>query len=65
MGAWGLPALNTVLLLSSGVTITFAHWSLIANNRGKLLALAGSDHRCWAWRSWSARRSSTRTPIRS
>src|SRR5437667_766721 len=37
MGAWGLPALNTVLLLSSGVTITIAHWNLIANNRGKLL----------------------------
>jgi len=41
MGAWGLPALNTVLLLSSGVTITFAHWSLIANNRGKLLLWQG------------------------
>src|SRR4051794_14506153 len=38
MGAWGLPALNTILLLSSGVTVTFAHWNLIANNRGKLLA---------------------------
>jgi len=37
MGAWGLPALNTILLLSSGVTITLAHWNLIANNRGKLL----------------------------
>jgi len=37
MAAWGLPALNTVLLLSSGVTITFAHWNLIANNRTKLL----------------------------
>ena len=41
MGAWGLPALNTVLLLSSGVTITFAHWNLIANNRGKLLLWQG------------------------
>jgi cytochrome c oxidase subunit 3 len=41
MGAWGLPALNTVLLLSSGVTITLAHWSLIANNRGKLLLWQG------------------------
>jgi len=37
MAAWGLPALNTVLLLSSGVTITFAHWNLIANNRARLL----------------------------
>src|SRR3954469_21755140 len=29
MAAWGLPALNTLLLLTSGVTITLAHWSLI------------------------------------
>jgi len=41
MAAWGLPALNTVLLLSSGVTITLAHWNLIANNRGKLLLWQG------------------------
>jgi cytochrome c oxidase subunit 3 len=41
MGAWGLPALNTVLLLTSGVTITFAHWNLLANNRGKLLLWQG------------------------
>jgi cytochrome c oxidase subunit III len=42
MGAWGLPALNTVLLLTSGVTVTFAHWNLIANNRGKLLLWLGA-----------------------
>jgi cytochrome c oxidase subunit 3 len=29
MDAWGIPALNTFLLLSSGVTITIAHWSLL------------------------------------
>ena len=37
MGAWGLPALNTALLLTSGVTVTFAHWALIRNDRAKLL----------------------------
>ena len=41
MGAWGLPALNTVLLLTSGVTITLAHWNLIANNRSRLLLWQG------------------------
>ena len=36
MGAWGLPALNTFLLLSSGVTITVAHWALKEQKRGVL-----------------------------
>ncbi len=36
MGAWGLPALNTFLLLSSGATITVAHWALKENKRGML-----------------------------
>lgn len=32
MDTWGVPALNTLILLSSGVTITIAHWSLIKNH---------------------------------
>ena len=36
MGAWGLPAINTLLLLSSGVTVTIAHWALKEGNRGLL-----------------------------
>lgn len=36
MGAWGIPAFNTLLLLSSGATLTWAHWGLIAGKRKQL-----------------------------
>jgi cytochrome c oxidase subunit 3 len=36
MAAWGLPAINTLLLLSSGVTVTIAHWALKEGKRAVL-----------------------------
>lgn len=36
MSAWGIPALNTLILLTSGVTITIAHWGLLKNKRRQL-----------------------------
>jgi cytochrome c oxidase subunit III len=36
MGAWGLPAINTALLLTSGVTVTIAHWALKEGKRAIL-----------------------------
>ncbi len=37
MGTWGLPAINTLILLTSGVTITWAHWGLQKNDRKQLI----------------------------
>lgn len=37
MGPWGLPAMNTLLLLTSGATITFAHWGLQLDKRSNLI----------------------------
>ena len=33
MAAWGLPFVNTVILVTSSVTVTFAHWALKKNQR--------------------------------
>ncbi len=35
--AWGVPAINTLILLTSGVTLTFAHWALKKNNQKGLV----------------------------
>ncbi len=37
MGPFWLPTINTLLLLTSGVTLTIAHHALIANQRGKTI----------------------------
>jgi cytochrome c oxidase subunit 3 len=37
MGAWGIPAINTLILLTSGATVTWAHWGLKENNQQKLV----------------------------
>lgn len=37
MGAWGIPAINTMILLTSGVTVTLAHWALKKSQRAGLV----------------------------
>jgi len=37
MAAWGVPAINTLILLTSGVTVTWAHWGLKKNKRAHLI----------------------------
>lgn len=35
--AWQLPAINTMLLLASGATLTWAHWALLNNKRDQVI----------------------------
>lgn len=42
IGPWGLPLLNTLILLTSGVTITMAHHALKAGKRTALLVWLGA-----------------------
>ena len=37
MDAMGIPAINTLILLSSGATVTYAHWGLKVENNKKLI----------------------------
>lgn len=36
ISAWGIPAFNTLLLLTSAATLTWAHWGLQKNQRWRL-----------------------------
>jgi Heme/copper-type cytochrome/quinol oxidase, subunit 3 len=40
--AWGLPLVNTLILLTSGATLTVAHHALKAGKRGQLLVWLGA-----------------------
>ncbi len=37
LDTWGLPFLNTLILLTSGATVTWAHHAVKANDRGKFI----------------------------
>lgn len=37
IGAWGVPFYNTLILLSSGATVTWAHWGLKKGSRQQLI----------------------------
>ncbi len=38
LGAWGLPAINSILILASSASLVWAHRGLSASNRGQMIA---------------------------
>ncbi len=38
IGAWGVPALNTLILLTSALTVTWAHWGFKKGNRKQIIS---------------------------
>lgn len=37
METWGIPAINTLILLTSGATVTVAHWGVVKNRRKQMI----------------------------
>jgi cytochrome c oxidase subunit 3 len=62
MGAIGVPLLNTIILLTSGFTLTIAHHAIKTGHRAQLKIWLFATI-VWASRSWDSRRTSTSTRI--
>ena len=45
LDTWGLPALNTLILLTSGATITVAHWAVLKERRMQALIAQGASNK--------------------
>jgi cytochrome c oxidase subunit III len=41
MSPWGLPLINTILLIASSILVTIAHHALLENKRGKVITHLG------------------------